>query len=346
MAVTVYDIARLAHTSQGTVSRALRNDGRLSLKTRQRIQAVARKLNYSPNHTATALRTGRTHTIGILCPHVLSSTGRLDEAEKTASEHGLSITLEMARFTAGGDQDAVRFLLSRRVDGLLLLGILLDDSWRVVLDEIASSGIPLVLIGATILDSPVCSHCIDWDRTDAYRQIANHLLDQGCRRFVSLGNDLLTPGQRMRVDGVRLAIAQDTKKRAELRLVHGTGSGQPQEMRSAVERALGPLLDQRWPDAVIAPTDLAALAVLDVARSRGIRCPQDLAVTGCSDTAFGAMVHPALTSIRMPDRDMAREAVLRLIQRIKEPTTTPPACSQTFPGQIVLRQSSLLGQTL
>ena len=341
MKITTHEIARQLNTSQATVSRALRDDPRISTLMRQRIQEVARKLNYKPNHAASALRTGRTQTIGVFCSGFSTQHQRLDEIELAAKQNGLSTILEVQRGQEDLGKRAIQSLLARRVDGILLVGVQLDEQWIDQLKEIKESKVPLVVIGTSSVNDIYPVDLIDWDRVSAYEYLTNHLLERGCRQFLYLGGSQ-TPGCKMRIQGIRKSLRRFGLTAKALKCALNTAVGsKPCPTHEAVHELIRSDLEKGWPDAVICQTDLQALAVVDLARSMNISCPDALAVTGCSDTEFSALVSPKLTTIRMPEREQSRLAMDRLVKQINQERKSGQSFSKIISGEVVLRQSSL-----
>ena len=130
MAVTTYDIARKLNVSQASVSMALRDDPRISLATRQRIQQAAKEVNYRPNLTARSLVRGKSMSLGFIVsvPFYEVVANNVIAVNMLAQEAGFSLSLAslMGRY----DQmlAAAEELVSRGVDGLLVYGMPQDAS--------------------------------------------------------------------------------------------------------------------------------------------------------------------------------------------------------------------------
>ncbi len=123
---TSFDIAYLAGVSQPTVSRALRGSKSVSLATRQRIQEIARELNYSVDKNASSLRSQRSHTIALLFfedptpdganinPFFLAMLGAITRA---TANRGLDLLISFQKME---DDWHTRYQDSHRADGLIL----------------------------------------------------------------------------------------------------------------------------------------------------------------------------------------------------------------------------------
>jgi LacI family transcriptional regulator len=92
------------------------------------------------------------------------------------------------------------------------------------------------------------------------------------------------------------------------------------------------------PTAVVAASDLMALAALQAIRDAGLQPGRDLAVVGFDDLEAAALAHPPLTTIRQDRQELGTLAAARAIEMIENPDVTPPAT--ILPVELVVRGSS------
>ena len=121
--MTIRDIARLAGVSVTTVSRALNNAPEINPQTRERVLQVCREQGYRSNLLARSLVSSRTRVLGVILPE-LSGPFHASIAlhlERYAQERDYQIMLCCGR--VGGSETAALFdfLVSHRVDGILLV---------------------------------------------------------------------------------------------------------------------------------------------------------------------------------------------------------------------------------
>jgi DNA-binding LacI/PurR family transcriptional regulator len=91
------------------------------------------------------------------------------------------------------------------------------------------------------------------------------------------------------------------------------------------------------PDAIACAADVAAVAAIKAIEEAGLRCPDDVAVTGFDDASWAATLRPALTTVRQPAREMGVAAMESLIAMVEDPSLTPPTV--LMPGELVVRES-------
>ena len=213
--VTVADVAKAAQVSKAQAARALGNYGAVSDDVRERVLAAAEELDYRPNELARSMNTGKSHTIGVVVgdienPHFgLATRGITDTAKKA----GYNVILVNTDEDRAAEVDAVRVLLDKRVDGLIVAPASSVDTEH--LQEVHRSGRPLVFIDRTAGDLKVETMAVDMVRIS--REATQYLLEAGHRRiaFIStLRTDTpYTPGMTLessqiadRIEGMRDAF--------------------------------------------------------------------------------------------------------------------------------------------
>ena len=176
---TIADLTGLAVT---TVSKALRQDTRISQKTRELVERVAREIGYVPDRAALRLRTGKTHIISlILDPHneILgfgnSMVSGIVEALQGTAYH-LNIT---PHFTDGdGMEPVVEIVRNGLADGLIFSRTRALDARVRFLNE---ARFPFVTHGRTEFVEPHCY--VDYDNEAFAYEAAKHLVSKGCSRL-------------------------------------------------------------------------------------------------------------------------------------------------------------------
>lgn len=340
--IRLIDVAKLVGTSPGTVSVVLnkrKSNIRVSEKTRQRIFDAAKELGFCPDPIAQSLRMKRTATIGVVVNGLEANADALMHMERISSSAGYEVLLALSRWEASREDDEIQRLINRRVDGLLLLSPAINASRREMLESVISKGIPIVGIGPMIMDG---IDQVDWGRSQAFEQLTEDLLKRGCRRLAFLGWQH-TPGVEERLVGIRMAA--NHFEDVQLQVV-GCPHGLELHHHTSEDAAM--LLDEAygddWPDAVLCQNDELALAVMQRARLKGIRLPNELAIVGGDNRSFSRMLDTPLTTIKIDKQQMVKVAMKRLIDCIElkqsKDESTPKPQRVIVPAEVMIRQSS------
>ncbi|HWD78216.1 MAG TPA: LacI family DNA-binding transcriptional regulator [Kribbella sp.] len=286
--VTLSDVARLAGVSVATASKALNGRSQVAARTRARVEAAAEQLSFVPNRMAQGLLAGRTGTVGLLTSDL---QGRfvipiLMGAEDAFGAGRVSVFLCDAREDTIREQHHLQALLSRRVDGLIVVGSRTDPRPTLGPDL----PVPVVYVYAPS-DDPNDVSLVP-DNVAAGRLAVEHLVACGRRRIAHVSGD---PGYAAAVD--RGAGVAEGLEAAGLELV---GDSMYADWSERWGRDATAVLLDRHPDidAVVCGSDQIARGALDTVRDRGRVVPDDVAVIGFDN--WEPMVghsRPELTSI-------------------------------------------------
>ncbi|QIG39042.1 LacI family transcriptional regulator [Microbacterium sp. 4R-513] len=306
-AATLSDVARMAGVSIATASKALNGRGDVASATRQRVRAAADSLAFTPNAMARGLLAGRTGTVGLLTSDL---EGRfmlpiLMGAEDAFGAGKVSVFLCDARGDAIREQHHLTALLSRRVDGIIVVGRQTDP--RPSLGQ----EIPVPVVYAYAPSDDPRDLSLTPDNYAGGRMAIEHLLACGRTRIGHITGDPSYAAAQDRLAGARSAL-----EAAGLSLV-----GEP--MFSVWSEHWGrdaaAMLLAQHPDvdAIFCGSDQIARGVLDTARDLGRKVPDDLAVIGYDNWEILATnSRPELTSIDANLQHLGRHAAQRVFDAI------------------------------
>lgn len=325
------DVARLAGVTKQTVSNVVRGRAVVSARTRARVEEAIAELGYRPNLVARGLATGTTMTIGFIVPTVANPfySAVVEEVENVLEEHGYHLLLATTR---GDDERARRHLTtlsSRSVDALLIASdCALDQEKSSRLDRL---GLPVALC-AWENDPPSTLPVVTIDYEKAGYLAGCHLRDLGHRRPLVVAD---LPAHRVRVSGVRRAFAEVGVVVSDDEVFEAPGATTEFGYAAAAQA----LAAGNRPTCVFATTDAIALGVMAALQHHGLQVPEDVSVVGIDDIPQAAHAHPPLTTVALPKRRMAREAVQMLLQGINSKQPVPPDLSLLSP-EVIVRESS------
>nr|WP_274636471.1 LacI family DNA-binding transcriptional regulator [Microbacterium bovistercoris] len=308
------DVARIAGVSISTVSHVLNGTRNVELGTRRRVEHAIEQTGYRQDTLARAMRRSRTDSIGL----VVSDAGEPAFAEMAhgvehaAAERGLTLLLANSAEDAGREQRAVRALLDRRVDGLILARA--ADSTPGLVESLSGEKAPIVLLDRLYHELPFDQ--VGADNRDSMRQLVGHLAAQGHQRFAVVAGDTRVPALMERLDGFHDGL-RDAAIAASDQLVL-TGADDD-ELRSVLSENLS----SRTATAVIACSTPLAVAALQAFEDTGLATPGDLAFATFDGFAYPDLFRPRLTTVRQPAFDMGVAAVRLLTERLESPAASP-----------------------
>lgn len=328
--VTSVDVARLAGVHQSTVSRAFSDDRSVAPETREKVLAAARRLGYTPNAIARSLITSQSNIVGVVMAGIASPFQPyvLEKIIQALQEGGRQALV----FSAPPGQeidDILPAVLQYRVDGLIITSATLSSA-RLV--ECARAGTPVILFNRNMPGGGASAVCCD--NVEGGRLVANFLLDAGHRRLAFVAGSANSSTNRDREKGFTDRLFE--------RGVVDFPREQGRYTYEAGCEAADLLLDRPDPpDAVFCASDIIALGLIDRARERGVRVPEDLAVVGFDDIPMARWSPYALTTIRQPVDRMIAATLALLQERRDDPAMAP--ITRLFPGELVERQSARRG---
>lgn len=311
---TMVDVARIAGVSISTVSHVLNGTRNVEPATRRKVERAIEETGYRQDTLARAMRRSRSDSIGL----VVSDAGEPAFAEmahgveQAAAERGLTLLLANSAEDEEREQRAVRTLLDRRVDGLILARA--ANSAPDLMESLSGEKAPVVLLDRLYRDLPFDQ--VGADNRDSMRKLVAHLTARGHRRFAVVAGDTRVPALMERLEGFH-----DGSRDAGLTVpdqVVLTGRDD-EELREALIAALG---DDR-PTAVIACSTPLAVASLRGLEAASLVTPGDIAFATFDGFNYPDLFRPRLTTVRQPAFDMGVAAVQLLVERLERPDASP-----------------------
>lgn len=288
MLATIYEVARRAGVSTATVSRALRDDPRITQSTRDRVLQAADDLHYVPKAAAQALAGSTTRSLGMVLPHLRGSyyAELAVGFESRASELDCSVLLLRAD-PAADSRSAVR-RLAGQVDALAFMArsVIPDD-----LVVKVGKGRPTV----TVARGRVTGHpALYAESEEPAHALTKHLIEHGRRRLVFVGPaDDAGSDIAARHDGFTRALRE-----AGLEVPPNIDVELDEEAGRRLARRL---FDDGLPhDALVCGNDEVAAAVVFELQELGVEVPEQVAVVGWDDIRVSRYLRPGLTTVRQP----------------------------------------------
>jgi LacI family transcriptional regulator len=322
---TIKDVAEQAGVSIATVSRALNDKGDVSVQTRQRVREVARSVGYTPDPAARSLVTHKTGLVGVV---VGDNAGHRDLSLLFFGKVLAAISRRLAQSSFDPlllqPQDAGP---EHRFDAAILIGVDDDDA---LVANLASRDVPLV--GVDVRCAGRAAY-VGSDHAEGVRLALAHLHALGHRRIAHVAGASNTVAGSERLEAFRSEAPALGLELPEELLRQGDFSSASGYRETCALLALA-----HRPTAIVAASDLMALAALQAIRDAGLQPGRDVAVVGFDDLEAAALAHPPLTTIRQDRQELGTLAALRAIELIEDPDATPRAT--ILPVELVVRSSS------
>lgn len=318
MRVTLGMVAAASGVSPSTVSRILNGTAVVSEEKREAIDRAIQELGFVPNPMARGLAGGRTSSIGVLTQAIDSPFygAALRGIEEQLTSAGYSPLFVSGRWEPEAEQRGINVLLSRKVDGIIVLtGRLKDETLR----NLAKS-VPVVVTGRQ-MEAPNL-FALDFDHVDGARQATDYLLGLGHRQIAFICGDPAHGDADQRLRGHRAALeAAGVPFNPRLIL---PGNYHEESGLAAANQ----LLDSGEPfTAIFAANDQMAFGAALALYQRHLRVPDDVSLVGIDDVPAASHAIPPLSTIDQGTHELGRLAATALLQLLdgKKPDVTLPS---------------------
>ena len=301
--VTLREVAKTAGVHISTVSRALDPNSRHLINSEivSRIVKISRDLDYRRNAAAFSLKTSQTRTIGVIIPDITNAIYPpiIRGIEDSLATGGYLAIVGNTDGAHEREQDLLATFLARGVDGLILASVEREDD---AVERAAAENTPIVTVNRQVDRDHVSS--VVHDETEGIRRVLTHLASLGHRRIAMIA------GPQTSSTGARRYAAFDQFRSAlrleiDERLVVFAAAYNEAAGEQGVEELIAAGGDFT---AVVCGNDrLAVGAIAAVARLK-LRCPEDISVTGYNDMSMMDRIDPPLTTVRIQQYKMGREA--------------------------------------
>ncbi|MGH9006459.1 MAG: LacI family DNA-binding transcriptional regulator [Acidimicrobiales bacterium] len=329
--VQLRDVAKAAGVSISTASRVLTGSGRCSAAAKRAVEEAAARLSYEPNKIARALRAQSTGSVGMTVPWLRNPFyAELVEAVDVFLQRvGLDLVLADARGSWQDEARRIHSLVSRRVDGLIVVPTDDQDSTEALAG--ANRSIPVVQLEyeARGLEADY----VGIDNVLGVNLVLDHLVELGATSVRFVSSTVSSSAGRSRLQAFWQGTEERSLKSEEPILGRFTANFGIHAVKKIVAEG-------SMPDAIVCASDVVALGVIGQLRAEGISVPDHVMVTGFDDIVFAELCDPPLTTIHQPRRRLADAAVSALMARMNGDDSGAPSRVELHP-HLVVRRSSL-----
>ena len=332
--VTIVDIAKELNLSKSTVSRALTGHPSVNAVTRQAVLELAEKLDYQRNMLAISLITRKTNTIGIIVPEFISSyfPNVTIGAQEIATKAGYNTVICQSNETYETEVANTKVMLSNQVDGVLV-SITKETKNFDHLKIFQRKGIPIVFFNRVCDEMDVPKVIVD-DFDGAFRAVS-HLIERGRKRIAHLSGPPSLKISEKRLNGYKAALRKNNIELDDDLVI-------PYDLNlDMVHIYVTHLLNlPDPPDAIFAISDPTAIEIIQVVKKKGLKVPEDIAVVGFSNDFASGLIHPSLTTVSQPVKEIGRTAAQLLIDQINRDVTEWKSIIRVLKTELIVRESS------
>jgi LacI family transcriptional regulator len=324
--------------SVSTVSRVFNEYDDVSPATRERVLAVARRLDYAPSAAARTLVKQQSQLIGVVLftgyehPDIHHPFFQevLVGLKHGIGELGYDLLLfatEQPGSSQGRPHSYLRRARQHRVDGIVLMGVDRNDP---EVEKLVGSDVPVMAVDLDVVGDH--TSFVASDNIGGARLAVRHLHALGHTRIAAIAGPRATKPGADRTLGYRAEMRE-----LGLTILPGYDVEGDFYAESA-ERAMQSMLAlPEPPTAVFAAADMMAVGAIRAVQAAGLTVPESVAVVGFDDIRLAELLSPPLTTIRQDMVGIGLAAGRALVEQIENPDETPPVL--TLPVELVIRAS-------
>ena len=313
--VTLKDVAKVANVSFTTVSRALSGNPEISNETRDRILKICDEMGYTTNYIARSMIKKKTELIGLIVPSIdnpfMSELAYY--VEVTARRFGYNLILCNSHPDLTQEQKVMQLMVGHQVDGVLIIPQK-PESYENLKRYTAL--IPSVFLSENLKDQN--GSYISVDNQCGTRLGTEYLYKLGHRNILYYGCRTGSTTHQLRADGYKEACQM---LGIEPKIVYFDSASSSIEL--GYEMAHKALEQKQEITAVFASTDSNAIGLMQAAREKNIRIPEDLSLLGFDNIRLASLPQIDLTTVAQPKEEMAVRAVKMLIRKIEKQPSAP-----------------------
>ncbi|TCC87980.1 LacI family transcriptional regulator [Pedobacter frigiditerrae] len=308
---TIYDIAKELNITVSTVSRALSGFPAISEATREAVIATAKKLNYSPNRLASALKSGKTYIIGVIVPSVQAHffASIIHSIEEGLKDSGYRVILYQSNESVENEINGVKTLLEAQVDGIIAsMSLETEDVSHFA--EIIKQNKPLVIFDRVNINLNVPTVTLN-DFKAGY-MATQYLIEKGYKNiaFITTIHQIKIFSDRL--EGYKKALRDNNLAVLEENIILGGLSIKDGRFGASKLMRL-----QNKPDAIIAGDDFTALGVIKKLKEID-ETPPKIGVIGFANEGFSAYITPNLSTIDQHPNQMGSECAKMFLKMIQQ----------------------------
>ena len=289
---TIKEIAKKLNVSVSTVSRALSNHPRIGLSTRERVQQLAKEMNYEPNTQAIFFKQKKTRVIGVILPFIREDffSEAISGIETAAMEHDYTILFGQSYDNPEQEKKVVEAMKKQRVDGLIISLSKQTNRYDHLL-ALEKYDIPIVYFDRVPTFEK--AHKVYCNLYKGTVEMVGWLFNRGYRRIAFINGPDKLQASKERLNGYIEGVSKQ-KLKVDMQLVEKTDLS-----KESTQAAMKSLLTlKNPPNAIITFNDYVHMDAVQYAQKQNIKVNKDIVFVSYANlpiTSYTA--YPPLVSI-------------------------------------------------
>lgn len=306
--MNIKEIAKKAGVSVATISRVLNHPEVVQPETRERVLAIMKEYNYTPNWFARNLNLSRTKTISLMIPNIENVMFQKITAgvEQIAQKKDYTILLSTTHNKKKNELNYLNTIITRKVDGIILVSSTLDKNQ---LDRLNKEKIPFVFIGKNEVFKDENSCYINFEESSF--KMTKHLVDMNHEVIDLVIDENAKTKSKYFVKGYEKAIKSVNKELGNIHYCESSIEGGYLIAKKLIHL-------NKLPNAIFTTDDEIAFGIMKAAREENIDIPSKLAIAGFSNSPMCSLVTPELTSVEQPAKKLGMVAARMLFDIIED----------------------------
>lgn len=333
--VTIKTLSKDLGFSIATISKALRNSHDISAETKQKVQDLAKKLNYIPNPYASSLRRRKSKTIAVVLPEVADSffAEALNGIESVAQINGYHVLVYLTQESFLKEKEILKNFQSGRVDGILM-SISSETTNNFHIQELRNNGIPIVFFDRVCEDVDTAK--ITTDDFESSYKATQHLIECGCKQIILLSISKSLSISNKRMEGYMAALKNHHILCCDSNIIYC--SNDDTNNFELIKKAMQ---YKDRPDGIISTVEKFTTSIYLACKELNIAIPQDVKVVCFSNMAAASILNPSLTTITQPAFEIGKCATTILCKALEKPNFNLKNESLIIPSSLIVRESTV-----
>jgi len=326
---TIYQVSELAKVSLATVSRVMNGNARVSEKTRNRVLAAMKELDYRPNTIAQSLASNRSNCIGLLVSEIHGPFfgQMMSGVETELRAAGKHVIITTGHSEEDKEKDGIEFLISRNCDAIILHVEAVSDEYLL---ELSQGKTPIYLISRHVEEMP--DKCISLNNELGGFIATQSLIEMGHTNIAYVAGPQYKADAIARLQGHKRALSENNIAVNETLIFEAEF-----KEKGGIEGLRHFLQERAEFTALVCANDEMASGAMTYAREHSLQMPKDLSVIGFDNVVFAPHLYPKLTTVDNPVNKMGSMAAKLVLKEVYQQDQHD--IQQLFEPSLIMRDS-------